>query len=346
VLISTRRGRPVAMLKSLEDDSHVKTRVGQFRALSNGKGFDVAKELVLSKMKGENFVFAKYGLELHDPELADSIERVRSDSLVKARKKLIAIEAKFTRRYFKEVFQLLPEKLRPERRMGFKAYGGMNNTFNLAYEVLSWKVHRALIKAKLEPYLGFLHSVQYGKPSLVCDFMEIYRYLIDEFVIGFCQSLKVCDFTVKSEDVSRKRKRKREYLNRAKTKELMNGLYDLSESRVDVPRLKHGKSQSVETLINEEAWLLAKFLRGEQKKMATTCCRSIFMIITILIGAVSCVAGLAFAFYDSEPLYLKDMTCYHWYEIHQLLAYFSKAFLILLFLIIPHIVVQGLFKLR
>ncbi len=40
----------------------------------------------------------------------------------------------------------------------------------LAYEILSWKVHRAVIKAKLEPYLGFLHSIQYGKSSLVCDF--------------------------------------------------------------------------------------------------------------------------------------------------------------------------------
>lgn len=37
------------------------------------------------------------------------------------------------------------------------------------------------------------------------------------------------------------------------------------ESKVDVPRLKHCKRQTVETLINEEAWLLAKFLRGEQK---------------------------------------------------------------------------------
>ncbi|MEM2915209.1 MAG: CRISPR-associated endonuclease Cas1 [Candidatus Bathyarchaeia archaeon] len=41
----------------------------------------------------------------------------------------------------------------------------------------------ALIKAKLEPYLGFLHSVQFAKPSLVCDFMELYRYLVDDFII-------------------------------------------------------------------------------------------------------------------------------------------------------------------
>jgi len=41
--------------------------------------------------------------------------------------------------------------------------------------MFKWKVHRVIIRAKLEPYLGFLHSVQYGKPSLVCDLQELYR---------------------------------------------------------------------------------------------------------------------------------------------------------------------------
>ena len=62
------------------------------------------------------------------------------------------------------------------------------------FDVHSWKVHKALIEAKLEPYLGFLHSVQYGKPSLVCDFMELYRYLIDDFLIEYCRNLKPKDF--------------------------------------------------------------------------------------------------------------------------------------------------------
>jgi CRISPR/Cas system-associated endonuclease Cas1 len=30
VLVQTNRGRPVAILKSLDDDSHVKTRLGQY----------------------------------------------------------------------------------------------------------------------------------------------------------------------------------------------------------------------------------------------------------------------------------------------------------------------------
>jgi CRISPR/Cas system-associated endonuclease Cas1 len=61
----------------------------------------------------------------------------------------------------------------PSRKATFLAYDGMNNTFNLAYEVLKWKVHAAIVKAKLEPYLGFLHSAQFGKPSSVCDFQEL-----------------------------------------------------------------------------------------------------------------------------------------------------------------------------
>ena len=56
-----------------------------------------------------------------------------------------------------------------ERRSKFKAYDGTNNIFNLAYEALSWKVHKTVIRAKLDTYLGFLHSMQHGKLSLVCN---------------------------------------------------------------------------------------------------------------------------------------------------------------------------------
>ena len=126
-----------------------------------------------------------------------------------------------------------------------------------------WKVHRAVIRAKMEPYLGFLHSVQVGKPSLVCDLQELYRYLVDDFVVQFCQSLKEKDFMVKSESVSRKRKGKREYLNDTDTKRMMKELEGFFESQVDIPRIRHGKRQRIETLFNEEALLLAKYLRDE-----------------------------------------------------------------------------------
>ena len=273
VMVLTQRGRPVAIMKSLDDDSHVKTRLCQYQALSNGKGVYIAKQLVLSKIRGQNILLEKYNLQLHDDEAFQSkIDGLKTSDLDSLRRKLTGIEGKYSEKYFKQIFGLLPEKLRPQGRSKFKAYDGTNNIFNLAYEILQWKVHRAIIRAKLEPYLGFLHTVQYGKPSLVCDLQELYRYLVDEFVIQFCQDLGKKDFTVKSESVSRKRKGKREYLSDAQTKRMMRELQEYFESKIDIPLIRHGKRQKIETLINEEAMLLAKFLRDEQKTWISRLC--------------------------------------------------------------------------
>lgn len=196
----------MALMKSLDDDSHVKTRLCQYEALNNGKRTYIAKQIVSSKMKGRNILLEKYNLQPQDEfDIQSKIENLETSILDIFKKKLTGIEGKFTEKYFNQIFQLLPDGLRPEKRKKFKAYDGTNNIFNLAYEALSWKVHRAIIRAKLEPYLGFLHSVQYGKPSLVCDLQELYRYLMDDFVIQFCQDLKAKNFTVKSESVSRSR---------------------------------------------------------------------------------------------------------------------------------------------
>ena len=184
----------------------------------------------------------------------------------KIRARLHGIEGRYAKRYFDQIFGLLPASIRPENRKGFKAYYGTNNIFNLAYDLLSWKVHRALIKAKLEPYLGFLHSVQYGKPSLVCDFMEIYRYLIDDFLIEYCRNLTPNDFGMKKENLGRKKLGKREYLSNTKTRDLTKKLNLFFEKIVEVPRLKIGKKQTIYTLINEELMLLAKYLRNERKE--------------------------------------------------------------------------------
>ncbi|MFB0523121.1 MAG: CRISPR-associated endonuclease Cas1, partial [Candidatus Bathyarchaeia archaeon] len=270
VVVLTGRGRPVAMLKSFDDDSHVETRVSQYEALTNGEGIQIAKQFVIGKLEGQNTVLRKHGLREHDPRSRYEVEKINSKSLKTVRSKLLPIEGRYTKSYFEQIFQLLPEKLRPKSRKKFRAYDGINNTFNLAYEVLSWKVHRALVKAKLEPYLGFLHSTAYSKPSLVCDFLELYRYLVEDFLIGFCRDLKVGDFVVKSEWASGKknRKGKRQYLNDRKTREMLKRLNRYLEGMVDVPRIRMGNRQTIETLINEEALLLAKFLRDQQGSWA------------------------------------------------------------------------------
>ena len=87
---------------------------------------------------------------------------------------------------------------------------------------------------------------------------------MDDFVIQFCQDLKERDFTVKSESVSRSRKGKREYLNDAESRRMMRELESFFESNVEIPLMRYGKRQKLETLINEDSLLLAKYIRSEK----------------------------------------------------------------------------------
>lgn len=65
--------------------------------------------------------------------------------------------------------------------------------------------------------------------------------------------------------MNRKRKGKREYLTDSETKTLLDNLNRFFETVVKVKRIRNGEHQTLETLINEEALLFAKYLRGEYK---------------------------------------------------------------------------------
>jgi len=266
-LLLTARGHPVGTLRSLHNESHVSTRLAQYKALENGKGIHVAKQVVIKRIESQNLLLRKYGLRQHDLiRIKETIEHIETDNLKALRHKLLPIEGRRTDRYFSQVFALISKDVRTSNnRTTYRAYDLLNNNFNLLYTLLKWKVHSSLVRAKLEPYLGFLHSEQYGKPSLTCDVMEPFRYLADDFLIGYSESIKKKDIVLKSEKSVRKKVGKREYLSDSKTRDMRRAFYRYLERKVDIPRIKHGKRQSIETLISEECLLLAKYLRGERK---------------------------------------------------------------------------------
>jgi hypothetical protein len=59
---------------------------------------------------------------------------------------------------------------------------------------------------------------------------------------------------------------KRIHLCEYEADSLADGLNGLFNSWVEIPRIKHGKRQTLDTLISEEALLLAKYLRNEKKE--------------------------------------------------------------------------------
>jgi CRISPR/Cas system-associated endonuclease Cas1 len=121
----------VAMLKSLDDDANVKTRLCQYEAVNSEKGRYLATQFVLGKYHGQNLILNKYGFEPHNPQYIQLIENCEAEDLRTYHRKLMAYESKFAKQYFDQIFTLFPEFLRPKGRRTFTAYDGLNNLFNL-----------------------------------------------------------------------------------------------------------------------------------------------------------------------------------------------------------------------
>jgi CRISPR-associated protein Cas1 len=260
--VTDRRGMPIAVLLNIDNYSHVKTRLCQYEAVHSEKALIIAKQIILSKYEGYKRILEKYELKQYNGDVEKSVSKIGAESY---RNKLMAVESKFTRHYFSQVFSLFPKKIRPESRKTYKAPDGVNNVFNLGYLVLRWRMQRALINAKLEPYLGYLHSTQFGKPSLVCDFQDLYRYLIDDLLIQRCVKLRKKDFIMRTEFWEKLRGR-RIFLREIETHGLFEDLEEFFDKGiVEIPRIKVGKRQTIQTLINEEAQLFAMYFRGERK---------------------------------------------------------------------------------
>ena len=100
------------------------------------------------------------------------VEKCEVDDVVRFRRRLMAYESKFTKNYFDQVFTLFPESIMPICRRTFKAYDGLNNLFNLAYEMLPWKIHRALISEEALLLAKFLRGERMAwNPRIAMSFI-------------------------------------------------------------------------------------------------------------------------------------------------------------------------------
>lgn len=125
-------------------------------------------------------------------ELSEGFDKLEG-TLDENRKKIMGLEGTISRIYFDCLSQIMPEKYKFEGRSRNPAKDEFNCLLNYAYGVLYSRVEKACIIAGLDPYIGFLHTDNYNKKSLVFDLIENYRNWADETVVNLFASKKVKD---------------------------------------------------------------------------------------------------------------------------------------------------------
>lgn len=78
-----------------------------------------------------------------------------------------------------------------------------NALLNYGYAILLSKVIGLVLAAGLDPFVGFLHTLRSGRPSLCLDLMEPFRPIVDQVIIFIIhhELVKKSDFEVKKDGV-------------------------------------------------------------------------------------------------------------------------------------------------
>lgn len=238
-------------------EARVETRLAQYESLNNGKGKEIARKIILAKIENQKALLRQYGFSTAQLEVEKRIERIKTDSFQQFRVQVQTLEGNCSRRYFKVYLKLFPKIWQPQKRMRYKAQDKLNNLLNLGYEILAGEIYKAVLLAHLDAYLGYVHSQQYLKPSLICDLQELFRQLIDKFVLSYITKIDI--------EESFENRGNRAFLKPKETGKFIKAVNKLFDRKVDHTRIKQfGKKTKIRTIIREEPLKLAQFLRGQK----------------------------------------------------------------------------------
>lgn len=195
--------KPTMLLPSIRQDA--KRRVLQ-ATLGSHKSFclSFSKGIIQKKLEMQYATILSYKDDLAtiDYGLGMTIEEHQkiliqiADSASSA--VLLGIEGNAARQYFKLIAQILPASLNFNGRNRRPPKDPFNVVLSLGYTLLHHEWVRHIYLMGLDPFIGFYHTVFFGRESLASDLLEPIRPIYDAWAIGLFKSgiLRVEDFTM------------------------------------------------------------------------------------------------------------------------------------------------------
>jgi len=174
----------------------------QLESSTGEKGLNLAKEWVISKIENKvDFLKSLANSRTNKGKIINecvvSLEKKiymlqkMKGSLEEKRNSIMAIEGMAGKEYFGTLNYIMPDRFKFKGRSRSPAKDEFNCLLNYGYGVLYSMVEKGCILAGLDPYVGFIHTDNYNKKSLVFDLIEMFRILVDKTVIYLFSKRKI-----------------------------------------------------------------------------------------------------------------------------------------------------------
>jgi len=167
---------------------HAMLRIAQHRAHGDAaQRLALARRFVRGKLTNMRAMLLRQNRTLASDALvaaADALKRgVDATDAVESVPSLLGVEGAASAAYFGVFGQLLRQPLGFGRRLRRPPPDPVNALLSFAYALLTQKVIAAVQAAGLDPYIGYLHAAQYGRPAAALDLMEEFRPIVADSVV-------------------------------------------------------------------------------------------------------------------------------------------------------------------
>lgn len=205
IILADRGGQPLGRFWHAKLGSTTKIRKLQLTASLGAKGLAYTGKWLTAKLAAQADLLhrLKKHRKNHHELLDERCERigqlaaaiatcVNSASRVEdVADTLRGLEGTAGRLYWQTLSTLVPEPYTFSGRSFRPAADPFNAFLNYGYGVLYARVEKALMTAGLDPYVGFMHRDDYNQKSMVFDFIEPYRPLVDHVVFRLFSGKKI-----------------------------------------------------------------------------------------------------------------------------------------------------------
>ncbi|MDD4878461.1 MAG: CRISPR-associated endonuclease Cas1 [Candidatus Nanoarchaeia archaeon] len=251
-------GEPYARIYPCKLGGTTLTRKEQAKAYLNDKGPFLVKKFLEAKLKNQLFHLKRLN-KTREGAFLSEIAKIEANlgnfsefptgDMDKIRNNYLGYEGNSAAIYFSCLNQIAKFSNRdPKSRDIF------NIALNYGYGILYSEIERACIVAGLDPYLGFLHTDRYGKPSMVLDLIEQFRPIIDKAILKlFVQKrVDIKDLEMVEQQI-------------VLTKEGRSKIISEVLESLNLQMSYRGKNLSVMQIIQEQAREVARFIVGQSE---------------------------------------------------------------------------------
>lgn len=226
----------------------------------NNGSVKFAKNFISGKIRNSRTVLMKSNREGNKSEsfseAIDELNRLekrlsKEDNVDSVR----GIEGRAAAVYFSVFSEMIKGDFCFEKRNKRPPKDPINAMLSFGYVLLANDIYSAIASIGLDPYMGFLHRLRYGRPSLALDLMEEFRILfVDRLVLSIVNNriLKEDDFEEVLGEVKMSKKAIKKFLQAYEGKKYDEIYHPIFKYKVTYQQCFHLQARLLSKAIMEE----------------------------------------------------------------------------------------------